>query len=821
MCAAISLTFSRSRPPSRSNDMLNISVRSLVERTSKRILSVMDASFAKSGNNLLRGDLVAYAEDQYPKKRFPTAWVTIPKDIRRPLVWDGRLLNGADVAELAKAEITDTHIVEALVKSGLQAIKLFVIVSLLVGAVYFYRGGAGDYYSNYTPYPHWADRHGAYLPVVMWCLLWLLEHGWSLVSGTLALGAPLLLLIPVFWTFAFATAMSRLWGSVSEMLRAPTRDTKVHWKMNMAVRPEEYLSYCREVGNAILRLKDVPVVVIGQATGIFRSRGVNKAPKKGQLVAFDGESMRQHTLVLGGTGVGKTRLVMRPLFNRVMLADWGTGHRMGSYVTDGKGTLWRDLQPMVAHRDDVRVVGVDEGQYGVNLIAGMTPQEVSNTFEAVCGGVTGAGDNKIWAAAAGLLLFHAARVAAGLELDPETVDDWIARRRFRPYSLMGIYLIATETGAMREALARLIQVGYALGNATDEQNRIYGEGIESLQYLDGTHLPMMEGTGGTGSSIVFTINSTLGQLRGNRDIARSFCSGLQRDPSDPSTKDFPETIDVDHALKGGIVMVAVSAAEHGVAGRLVSTWMKTRLYMLAKRRMKNDPEGCKVTSCALFADEFQDLAVVGPENSDTQVWATLRESGLFLVAATQNLAALQELMGDKLCKKFMSLMSTKIILRTDEEETIDFAIKAGGQSLMGYEIDVNFYATQDMRERALGNVGRATVSVGGLEGIMPRFFSASTQQGKAHDASWLKGYIDTSGGGLSGAPPKDNTSHYIAIATRDEDKNREAMVGNLTRLPNADRKELQLGFGFAFCMWQRAGGDRVDIIDLNVLPDAA
>lgn len=374
---------------------------------------------------------------------------------------------------------------------------------------------------------------------------------------------------------------------------------------------------------------------------------------------------------------------------------------------------------------------------------------------------------------------------------------------------MGIYLIATEIGAMREALNRLIEIGHALGNVSDEENRVYLEAIESFEYLDGTHLPMMEGTGGTGSSIVFTINSTLGQLRGHREIAERFCSG-----------NYSHLIDVDHALKGGVLMVAVSAAEHGIAGRLVSTWMKTRLYMLAKRRMKTDPEGCKSTSCALFADEFQDLAVVGPENSDTQVWATLRESGLFLIAATQNLAALQELMGDKLCKKFLSLMSTKMILRTDEEETVDFAIKAGGESLMGYEIDHNFYATQDMRERALGMFGDAQVSVGGLDGLLPHFFSAETRQKKAHDAWHLASYITTRSGDAN-TPPKDNDGHYINIAQRDEDKNREAMVGNLSRLPNADRKELQLGFGYAFCMWQRAGGDRMDIVDLNILPDAA
>ncbi|UXT53259.1 type IV secretory system conjugative DNA transfer family protein (plasmid) [Agrobacterium tumefaciens] len=797
-------------------------IREYVELASKRLVTFTDVVFSRSGDALLRGDLLAYAQQEYPPKRFPTAWVNMPKDIRRSLVWDGRLLNGRNVAELAKSQVTDSTMVDALVRSGLQALKLFVIVSLLVGGVALWGAGGGDFYSTYTEYPSWAADNGAILPVLMWYLLWPLEHGWSLVFSSFALGLPLLLLIPVFWAFAFSVAMNRIWGRVSHPLRAPTRDTKVHWKMNMAIRPEEYEAYCREVANAIIRLRNTPIVAIGQATGLFRSRGVSKAPKKGQLVAFDGESMRQHTLVLGGTGVGKTRLVMRPLFARIMKADWGADHKMGAYVTDGKGTLWRDLLPVVAHRDDVRVVGIGEGEYGINLIAGMTPQEVSNTFEAICGGVTGAGENKIWSAAAGYLLLHAARVARALELDPATVDEWISVRSCRPYSLLGIHLIATEIGVMSEAMDRVLQLAMSTPKASDEKMMILVEGSESVGYLGSTHLPMLQSSSGTASSVIFTINSTIGQLRGHSQIRKFFCSGLARDPNDDRTKDYPLAVDVDHALRGGVILIAVSAAKHGQAGRIITTWLKTRLYMLAARRMDLEPEACKVTSCALFADEFQDLAVVGPEHSDSTAWAVLRESGLFLTAATQNLAALQDLMGPNICKKFLSLMSTKIIMRTDEEETIEFAKKASGKSLVGYEIDEGFYATQDMRERALGTFGSTEFKLGGLDGLMPQYFSAGTGQRKAHDASWLQSFVTTRGGGLGDStPPKDNDGHYISIATRDEDKNREAMVGNLVRIENADRKELQLGMGYAFCMWQRAGGDKADIIDLNILADAA
>ncbi|MBY3314754.1 type IV secretory system conjugative DNA transfer family protein [Rhizobium laguerreae] len=800
--------------------MLNISskIRFYVEVASKRLVTFSDVMFARSHQGpLLRGDLVAYAESEYPKKRFPTMWVTIPKDVRRPIIWDGRLLNGRDVAELAKSQITDAHVVDALIQSGMQALKLFIFASLLVGAALTWFGATSGSAGFHTPYPQWAGDHGAWMPILFWYLLWPLERGWSMVAGAFGIGLPLLLLIPAFWASAFSIAMSRLWANVSGPLRVPTRDSKVFWKSNIATREHEYETYCREVANSITWLKDAPVLSLGKATGIFRSRGVTKAPKRGQVIGLDGVSARQHLIVFGRTGARKTTLVMHPLFNRFMQSDWGPGHRMGSYVTDGKGTLWRDLLPMVNHRKDVRVIGIDEGQYGVNLIEGMTPGEIMNAFTSVCGSVTGmGGDNQYWVNSAGLLLFNAARIAAGLELDPETVDGWITRRNVRPYSLQGIYLIAAEQQVTTESLARLIEIGHALGNASSEENKIYLKAIEALEYMDGTFLPMLNSTGGTAASIIGTINATIGQLRGHDEISRNFCSGT-----------YEHSIDVDYALKGGICMIAISASQHGIAGKIISTWLKTRLYMLARRRMQTHAEECKTTSCALFADEFQDLAVVGNNdgNDDGSAWATLRESGLFLVAATQNLAALQAIMGHEVAEKFLSLMSTKIIMTTDEKATVEWAIKAAGELPRGWEPDQNFWATQAVREIALGMYGPTSFGLRGLDGMLPYYFSAGTSQGKAHNAWYLAGLLSNrSAGALDpvGTPPStDHSGTIVSIAQRDEDKNREAMIGGLTRLPVLEQHELKLGMGHAFVMWQRAGGERMDVIDLNILPDAA
>ncbi|NEJ83057.1 type IV secretion system DNA-binding domain-containing protein, partial [Rhizobium leguminosarum] len=452
---------------------------------------------------------------------------------------------------------------------------------------------------------------------------------------------------PLFWLFAFAHAMNSAWNSASDSYRVATRDSEVFWKSNILGRKNQYLAYCREVENACYRLKGQPIIPVGEATGLIRGRGDMEAPDRGTIVSYDGESVRQHTLILGGTGSGKTRLVIRPLFKRLMNAAWGPGHKIGAYVTDGKGTLWKDLEPIVAHRNDIAILGTGEGQYGLDLCQGMSPLEISTTFKAVAGQLQGASKEDFWPESASLLLMHSATLARAIQMSGDVRQTWRGSRRCMPYSLIGIAQIASNEALMKQCFVDFADFARPLDEEDEidaETDAIVTAASQSIEWLKGSHLSLGDNTKG---SIIANVSSVLGKLSGAPDI----------------TGAFEKSVDVDHALKGGILFVAVGETEHGMAGKVVTCWLKTRLYIMARRRLIDDPEGCENTSCALIADEYQMLATIGPDSCAT-FFNIARQTGVFMVAATQSVAALNQAIGEHATANLMNRLRSKIILKT-------------------------------------------------------------------------------------------------------------------------------------------------------------
>lgn len=765
----------------------------LIRRFSATLTNRLDGLFARHKDPLLRGDLPAYAEAEYPPEDYPTAWTDIPADLRRPLVWDGRMLNGRHVAELAKVHVTDSVVSEAVAKAGIRAFWLCVGLGIILaigdlGRPLFAVLSRGI---GLTEYPHWAAEAGAWLPVVSWYALTTIERAWVLGGVILQFGLVLALLFPAMWFFGFAAGISRFWNRVSAPLRRPTRDTLMMWKANQPTRALQYRAYCREVEQATGRLAEQPFIPVGEATGTIRGRGDMEAPVNGQIVGYDGESIRQHSLVLGGTGSGKTRLVIRPLFQRIMSAAWGDGHKIGAYVTDGKGTLWRDLLPAVADRADVAILGTGEDHAGVDLVKGMSPLEVATTFKAVSGQVAGKPSDDFWPESASLLLMHAAIVARALDSHPATVAEWIEQKATRPYSLLGIALLASEEKAAREAFERVAQIADELAEReaiTDEEKAPLLEAFASIEWLDGSFLPMAQETK---SSIIANVNVVLGKLQGAVELSNRFCRGT-----------FEHTVDVDHALRGGVLMIAVGETEHGMAGKVVNCWLKTRLYILARRRLLDDPEGCQMTSCALFADEFQMLATTG-QDSDSTFWNIARETGVFMVAATQSLAALHQVIGNDATANLVNLLRSKIVLKTEELSTLDFVRRLSGESARGWETDEGFYATQTAREVALGSVGERKIDLGWLGGLWPRWMTFATEPDEIYN------YRVT-----GSRQHRQSMIHQINF--RREDRHKSALTEGVTFRPKVETDELLLGSGMAFAVIQRAGGDRMDILDLHL-----
>ncbi|PTV70184.1 type IV secretory system conjugative DNA transfer family protein [Agrobacterium pusense] len=774
-------------------------MKKFINKLAVKALKWNDLVFASSEKPLLRGDLVAYGRAHFRPKDYQTMWMDIPEDLDRGVLWDGRFLNGAMPAELAKERFDDDMITDMLVQSGKRALwitSIFAIVLLLVSA-----GGYNVAFEGRTPYPDWAAESGVWLPVASWYLLTAIERVGGLlgaISGSAALLLPLLLLFPVIWWWALTRFMQRMWHRVSMPYRFPSSDTQHFWKAHVENRTSEYLAYKRQIAEA-LRIADKPLIALGEATGKVKVRGDNTAPLPGQVVCMDGESVRQHVLILGGTGSGKTRKVIKPLFKRIMNADWGVGHKMGAYVTDGKGTLWKDLYEYVKHRPDVKIIGTGEGQFGIDIVQGMSPLEVSTTLNAVYGQVLGGkSDGDFWRESASILIMHAATVARVLDQLPEVVDEWKTTHRVRPYSLLGIHLISTEPFYTNIALRTFREWGAEYERRFGRETQPMIEAIQSAKWFYDFFLVMAPNTR---DGIIANLNVVLGKLRGSREVADRFCSG-----------NYSNSVDVDHALKGGVVLIAVSETEFGMAGKVVTVWLKTRLYIMARRRMLADPDGCKTTSCAMFADEFQMLATASGGESDADTWNWARESGLFLVAATQNLAALNRTMGETATANLVTLLRTKIILETEEKGTVKWAEEISGTLPWGWATNPRFYSTQWQRMELIGN-DTAKAKMTFADGLVPSLMLPIVDQ--VMDG-WGQKMLRIPAAMLGMTPTdKDGIDKYT-VHREEQDEFENATIPD-KEMPKIRQSDLLTGAGFAFAMVRRANSTRLDMIDLNLV----
>jgi len=209
---------------------------------------------------------------------------------------------------------------------------------------------------------------GWYVAVVINTVL---SAGWVLAIGLVGS----IILTPAFGFFTFWNAVRTHFAKASSALATPTRDSLVVYKHRADIRETEQRAYAEQV-NLALANPNVPVIPVGEATGMAFARGSSRSLLKGSVMSVDGYSIRQHVLAFGGTGEGKTELFLKPMTRRVLSANWQEGMTMGAYITDGKGVLYKDIItiPEIQSRaSEIKVLGTEPGHYGVNIVEGMTP----------------------------------------------------------------------------------------------------------------------------------------------------------------------------------------------------------------------------------------------------------------------------------------------------------------------------------------------------------------------------------------------------------------------------------------------------------------
>lgn len=764
---------------------------------SKKLIKATDTLFARSARPLLNGDLVTAGERWFPREQHPSMWLKIPQDMKRSLLWHGKLIDGSSPAYLCQDKMTDPVAAYILAQAMKKAFKYTTILASGVAALSLPVFG---YALDTLPaFPTWAIDSGSYFAAVTWIASAAASMAWTFASVVISNGWPLALLFPVFAWYAFWDGLQTFWDSVSNDMRRPTLDALAFWDHQAQRRGEEYTAYQHVVSDIDKRLKFMPFFPFGVSTGMMAANGVSNAPLKGAYLGYDGDSARRHTMIFGDTGTGKTRLVLEPLYvNMVVNSEWPDGHKIGAYITDGKGVLWKDLYKHSGRRkDEVRIVGVGADHYGIDLLKGMTPPQVSEAILGVAQqmGKGSGGKDDFWIKKGASIIKNNAYLALAMETNAEVLADFMRVEGCRPYSLLGIYKLSIDEQASKQAIKVVQDTLNADDGADRDVTRKLRKAVVAGLWLTTQYHNIAENTK---SGFTSNVSDLLDLIEDDEALCERFCTGTYR---------ADRLIDVDYCLKGGITMLAVGGGTgEGEFGKFIAIWLKTRVMQTARMRNAADPDECKRVSCAMFADEYQSLVTVGSLNSCQHFWNVGRSSGLYLVAATQSLSAIEQTIGKVATENIMSNMSTRVLLKTKDKGTLMYYQELLGKSLQAVSSIPGVYSNHEAIKEKFGEP-RPRFEIAKWAGLAPTDYTATISVRDAYNIDHLIA--------MNEQQPIEKQESYLSLRKRQED-----MIAKATSEANQfhfkiDMDRMMSGAGYALVMAERGDGSRVDFVDLK------
>jgi len=842
---------------------------------------------ANAEDRLVQGQREAVARSVWPEEQYPELYRKVPPDIVRPLYEDGRLIGGVPVPWLGDRHMTEaTQVAAARIgaESAVLVVLLGLILPLLAILIDLVSFGADFIGGNSRPV---IDAWPGTEPVLLsyWAMLSadlhvslnMLTHDLvrvvAILPGTLLFAAGVAML-----TFI---AMTAIWYQrQAAPYRLVTKDADVRWAYRAEIRDTLRRTYRRQVEHATGYLKDAKTFKVGTATGVLRVRGDLAAPSSDQPVMLDSESLFQHTIVFGGTGEGKTTALLKPIMRQV----WAD-KKFGSFVADAKGVLWKDAVKVatdLGRAKDLVVIGTGEGQKGVNVIEGLTPSQVVSVIRSVMNQMAGGEQGSFWSDMASIILRHTLTIGLAFAETKEG-QEIREQKALHPYSLWWAYqailrpddvteaieavrkahgIYKTPESGAKSAPARGVQPPRKSAPLPEEKVEISLRDDEddvpeppsfksseaeqaedaapepeqsvpsipmspelaaSISYLEVTWKNLADTTR---TGIIANLTQILDGFGSSSVLLKRFACGLEED-----------TVTLDGALDGRILVNALSAIEDGLAARLASILIKTKLYRSARLReaawrAANPPRNPQDWPCLVVMDEVQELVTADPASglSDATFWNVARSSGLAGLFATQTISALTMAVGKEAADNFLQQARSKVFFRVEEKDTIEYACWCAGAYERNRVVEDEHRESVEHRllldgwspfaplpddsnlvfgPRALFGAAGALLQADGASFALSR--SAPYQP----DARFIpkSRLLDSFSGGGDQSLHLAQLGAQQAAAWRAEDLNRNyRMHGNEVQPALTPADMLHMGRWHAFAQIQRAGALRQDII---------
>jgi hypothetical protein len=665
-------------------------VAHLLEKAAQFGVSASGSSRNFIDRLIIRGDRREACEYLWSPRIYPDLYRDVPDDIIRPPYDDGRLIGGARLSWLA-----DRHMTDAALKSAIR-------VALTMAALAFAVITVWHLFSIYDVIKQiGTELHGGGVQVEQWPgqAATKAPTSWVFGAGFVVLGQAVVRTLGDLVTFLPGTALVcvalgllamlmllRTWHAQRAVpYECQSKDADVRWAYRSETRNLVRKTYRQQVIQATEYLKNLPCFFVGRATGILRVRGDLAAPSFGQPLRVDQESLFQHMLVFGGTGEGKTTALLKPLIRQLLRQK-----SYGMYVCDAKGVLWNDVAAVAKQERpnaELVVIGTGANQFGVDVLAGLTPTQVAGTLKSVMtqlSGGQGSGDS-FWPDMAATVLRNILSLARAYS---NTAEGKAAADKdgAAPYSLWWAYQAMLRPELLEEATKHVSMwikttnekvMGAKSAADVDPIRELYGvmtsrEVYDSIIYLQSTWRDMAKETK---SGIVANATQLLDGFAGAEVLRQRFASGSAQN-----------TIPIADALNGKIVLNALSSIEDGLPARIVNVLIKTNLYREARKREAAYRQGTNKIKpqdqpCMVVMDEVQEIVTADPTSglSDATFWNVARSTGVAGIFATQTVAGLYQAIGREAAGNFMQQARSKVFFRTEDKETVEYACWCAGK----------------------------------------------------------------------------------------------------------------------------------------------
>ena len=398
-------------------------------------------------------------------------------------------------------------------------------------------------------------------------------------------------------------------------------------------------------------------ILIGQSTGQLSANGDNNGIYANQLIWLNKQEICMNTIVFGGIGAGKTTRCMQPILQQVMCYD-----DVGGLIFDIKSDFTKavDLYAKLVNREVIHI-GISDTSRGINLIKGLTPEQVSSYLMSAIALNGGVGHDPFWA-------------QAGIDLCRNTLNFLFYIDKYKDdkcYTLGEMYNYIFAKSSQIGRNAQIKEICEELEEKADNDDK---EAETDLRIIEATKDYFSDVYESMETKMQQSIRSVI------TPILQPFITPAIMDAfSNDGTEEKP-AYDLRGVTAGDIVVVDLPLSKWGIGGKVIYTIIKLRFFNYLQERQfdKTKPQNL----CMFMCDEYQEIisASKGAGLDDKSFWDKSRSSGCFGIISTQSVNALKSVIDNEaITKTILANFRQKICFRTEDKDTIDIFKDALGQ----------------------------------------------------------------------------------------------------------------------------------------------